>query len=75
MYIDVISYLLLSISPDLPNTCPTYNGPHSKDCLKTVWIAVGCLPEGEKFPDKLISSELKSLSSMTYRLIKLYSKY
>lgn len=52
---------------DLPVSCPTYYGPHSLDCLKTVWDLVGCLPEGTKFPGKLLSSKVSALSALNYR--------
>lgn len=65
-YITVCFFLTFA---DLPDTCPTYNGPHSIDCLKTVWSLVGCLPEGKKFPDNLFASEIASLAALTYRLI------
>lgn len=53
---------------DLPTTCPLFNGPHTIDCLNTVWIEVGCIKEGQKYPSKLLSSEISSLSKLKYRL-------
>ncbi|XP_078487541.1 uncharacterized protein LOC144745382 [Ciona intestinalis] len=40
-----------------PQNCSTYYGPHSVDCLATVWESKGCLSEGTKAPVKLDTSE------------------
>lgn len=63
-FIDVKIFLT-----DFPGTCPTYNGPHSVECLKSVWSSVGCLAEGEKYPDKLSSTEEGALTSLTFRFV------
>lgn len=52
---------------DLPDTCPTYYGPHTVECLNTVWGLAGCLPEGEKYPAKLSQFELPFLVALAYR--------
>ncbi|XP_078487553.1 uncharacterized protein LOC144745392 [Ciona intestinalis] len=36
-----------------PNTCDSHDGPHSVECLTTIWESKGCLSEGTKAPDKL----------------------
>lgn len=55
------------VCADLPDECPTYYGVHSVECLSVIWIAVQCLPEGDKFPKKLSASEVSSLSSLNYK--------
>ncbi|XP_078487546.1 uncharacterized protein LOC144745386 [Ciona intestinalis] len=41
--------------------CDTYLGPHSVECLTTIWESKGCLVEGTKAPDKLDSAEKEAL--------------
>lgn len=57
------------ILKDFPDTCPTFYGPHSVQCLNTVWLSVGCLPEGENYPQKLSSFQTKPMMSLTYMLV------
>ena len=38
--------LFLFFSPVLPDSCSTYDGPHSYDCLLAVWNKAGCTEEG-----------------------------
>ncbi|XP_078487572.1 uncharacterized protein LOC108950586 [Ciona intestinalis] len=40
-----------------PENCPTYNGPHSVDCLTTIWNLKGCRNDGTHAPVKLPTSE------------------
>ncbi|XP_078486412.1 uncharacterized protein LOC144744922 [Ciona intestinalis] len=40
-----------------PQNCDRYYGPHSVDCLATVWESKGCLSKGTKAPVKLDTSE------------------
>lgn len=51
---------------DLPVTCPKYYGEHSLDCLKTVWLNVGCLKQGHEFPDKLPLAPIQEYSALNY---------
>ncbi|XP_078486413.1 uncharacterized protein LOC144744923 [Ciona intestinalis] len=44
-----------------PEFCDTYYGPHSVECLTTIWQAKGCLSEGTKAPDKLDTAEKNAL--------------
>ncbi|XP_078486402.1 uncharacterized protein LOC144744907 [Ciona intestinalis] len=41
-----------------PDNCDTYYGPHSVECLTTIWEWKGCLGEGTKAPVKLDHIEL-----------------
>ncbi|XP_078486601.1 uncharacterized protein LOC144745010 isoform X3 [Ciona intestinalis] len=44
-----------------PENCDTYYGPHSVECLTTIWISKGCLGEGTKAPVKLETNETEAL--------------
>ncbi|XP_078487513.1 uncharacterized protein LOC144745367 isoform X3 [Ciona intestinalis] len=44
-----------------PENCDTYNGPHTVECLTTIWISKGCLSEGTKAPVKLDHAEKEAL--------------
>ncbi|XP_077971333.1 uncharacterized protein LOC120346548 [Styela clava] len=50
---------------EYPSNCAKYNGPHSTQCLETMWISAQCLPAGSKFPSKLSGSELEQLRTST----------
>ncbi|XP_078486414.1 uncharacterized protein LOC144744924 [Ciona intestinalis] len=44
-----------------PENCDTYYGPHSVECLTTIWESKGCLSEGTKAPVKLDKNEKDAL--------------
>ncbi|XP_078487555.1 uncharacterized protein LOC144745395 [Ciona intestinalis] len=44
-----------------PDNCDTYYGPHSVECLTTIWEWKGCLGEGTKAPVKLETNETEAL--------------
>uniref|UniRef100_H2XP01 Uncharacterized protein n=1 Tax=Ciona intestinalis TaxID=7719 RepID=H2XP01_CIOIN len=44
-----------------PDNCATYYGPHSVECLTTIWQSKGCLKEGTKAPVKLNTTEKNAL--------------
>ncbi|XP_078486426.1 uncharacterized protein LOC144744930 [Ciona intestinalis] len=44
-----------------PENCDTYYGPHSVECLTTIWKSKGCLVEGSKAPVKLNTAEKEAL--------------
>lgn len=52
---------------EMPDECPTFYGPHSMDCLRTIWKNVGCLPEGDEFPDKLSLGQINAMTAFNYR--------
>lgn len=52
---------------EYPSGCDTYYGPHDTSCLATLWSNVGCLAEGTKYPDKLSSAEVDSLTGIGLR--------
>ncbi|XP_078487526.1 uncharacterized protein LOC144745375 [Ciona intestinalis] len=47
-----------------PENCDTYYGPHSVECLTTIWESKGCLSEGSKAPNKLDTAEKDALDLM-----------
>uniref|UniRef100_F6PHY8 Uncharacterized protein n=1 Tax=Ciona intestinalis TaxID=7719 RepID=F6PHY8_CIOIN len=44
-----------------PENCDAYYGPHSVECLTTIWESKGCLSEGTKAPVKLDLEEKEAL--------------
>lgn len=50
-----------------PDNCVKFHGPHSKECLKTIWSSVGCLLKGTQHPSKLSISEHSSINSLNLR--------
>ena len=48
----------------LPSHCGTYYGPHSLECLETLWLESGCLIEGHATPSNLTADRLASLGAM-----------
>nr|XP_039272238.1 uncharacterized protein LOC120346537 [Styela clava] len=50
-----------------PENCTNYYGPHSVECLKTIWFFVQCLVEGSKYPEKRNEDELNHLDTLTIR--------
>lgn len=67
-YINVITFLILVY----PQNCTRYYGPHSIDCLITMWRTATCLQEGYKFPDKLTSVRLDELDAQNIRFVMLF---
>nr|XP_039270628.1 uncharacterized protein LOC120345301 [Styela clava] len=60
---------LFCFGMEYPEHCMLYYGPHSTSCLVTIWISVGCLDYGFKYPVKLNESEHEVLDSMNLREI------
>lgn len=48
-----------------PKGCENYYGPHSIECLKTMWNSSRCLSKGTEYPDKLASDDLEELDSLS----------
>ncbi|XP_078486403.1 uncharacterized protein LOC144744908 [Ciona intestinalis] len=44
-----------------PDNCDTYDGPHSVECLTTIWEWKGCLGEGTKAPVNLNAGDNDAL--------------
>ena len=55
---------IASLSSDLPDGCIHVRGPHSLDCLTSVWLSVGCLQEGYSFPENMTESSTQRLADM-----------
>ena len=53
-----------SFSVAYPDNCVTYYGPHTTECLETMWYAVNCLQEGTKHISKLTNEEIQILDHM-----------
>ncbi|XP_077971339.1 uncharacterized protein LOC120346538 [Styela clava] len=50
-----------------PSNCEKYYGPHTVECLETIWLSVSCLEEGSKYPSKLDMTELDRLNGLNIR--------
>ncbi|XP_078486408.1 uncharacterized protein LOC144744915 [Ciona intestinalis] len=48
-----------------PDNCDTYYGPHSVQCLTTIWEWKGCLNEGTKAPVKLDHADKEAVDLLT----------
>lgn len=57
----------IKIVTEYPANCTMYYGPHSTDCLVTIWLGAKCLREGYKYPHNLTSSEHENLDAMNLR--------
>nr|XP_026691290.1 uncharacterized protein LOC113474438 [Ciona intestinalis] len=53
-----------------PGNCNSFNGPHSIDCLITIWEEVGCKIKGLRYPGDLSSEDLNSLKNIDLRDVK-----
>nr|XP_026690763.1 uncharacterized protein LOC113474342 [Ciona intestinalis] len=51
---------------EFPDNCASYNGPHSVECLTTIWESKGCLAEGTKAPFKLNAAEKEALDLLNF---------
>lgn len=51
-----------------PVGCKEYYGPHSMQCLVSLWINATCLPDGYKYPEKLTVGRLNELDTWNMRL-------
>ena len=49
----------------LPPNCHSIYGPHTIECLLTLWSDVGCLEAGNKSPYNLSETELENLDALT----------
>ena len=45
---------------EFPMNCLAFWGPHTLECLLSIWRDSGCLEEGELFPLKLSEEDLES---------------
>ncbi|XP_078487489.1 uncharacterized protein LOC100175212 isoform X3 [Ciona intestinalis] len=59
-----VMFVFLIIYAVYPENCDSYHGPHSIDCLITIWEEVGCKLEGYKYPGNLTGAEAHSLRNM-----------
>lgn len=52
---------------EYPTHCTGYYGPHSLECLKTIWTMVGCDARGTGYPPKLSPTELDRITMLNLR--------
>uniref|UniRef100_UPI000EF4FFBF uncharacterized protein LOC113475320 n=1 Tax=Ciona intestinalis TaxID=7719 RepID=UPI000EF4FFBF len=53
-----------------PENCTSYHGPHSIDCLITIWEEVDCKLKGYRFPNNLTTADSDSLKTSNLTAIK-----
>ena len=56
--------LLLYFLSVYPENCYSYHGPHSIDCLITIWEEVDCKVKGYRYPSNLTTSDADALKFM-----------
>ena len=52
---------------EFPFACETFIGPHSMECLTSIWKSSGCKAAGYKYPANLDDDVLSVLSNDTLR--------
>ena len=57
-------FVILFIFAVLPRGCGNYRGPHSIQCMESLWRQAGCLPEGIYPPAKYTQADLATYSLM-----------
>ncbi|XP_078487569.1 uncharacterized protein LOC144745427 [Ciona intestinalis] len=53
-----------------PENCDSYHGPHSIDCLITIWEEVGCEHKGYRFPNNLTIPDCESMKNSNLTAIR-----
>ena len=49
---------------EFPIACVSFGGPHSLDCLISLWIGGGCVMSGWKNPNNLTGPDVSVLKHM-----------
>ena len=62
-----IEFLFVTHILEFPKGCEFYNGPHSKDCLVSVWEKIGCLQSGRGNPKNLARRLIADYTSLNLR--------
>uniref|UniRef100_UPI000EF458B6 uncharacterized protein LOC113475491 n=1 Tax=Ciona intestinalis TaxID=7719 RepID=UPI000EF458B6 len=52
-----------------PENCDSYQGPHSSDCLITIWEEVNCKVKGYRYPGNLTSAD-DTLQTLNLRAVR-----
>ena len=52
-----------------PSGCTNFEGPHSLQCLQSVWVNVGCFEEGIGYPKSLESLEINGYDRLNLKLV------
>ena len=53
------------VALDFPLACFSYHGPHTPDCLTSIWEDVGCMNSGTAYPGR--TDRFKELDSLNLR--------
>ena len=56
-----------------PEHCENYYGPHSVECLETMWYSAQCLVKGSELPRNLTTEQHAELDSKDLRFVFLSS--
>ena len=51
-----------------PQHCVSYVGPHSTQCLTSLWKSAGCVKTGLRYPGKLTEKVQEHLKKLNLRL-------
>ncbi|XP_078486409.1 uncharacterized protein LOC144744918 [Ciona intestinalis] len=68
LLVDVV--LLLYFLSVYPENCYSYHGPHSIDCLITIWEEVDCKVKGYRYPSNLTTSDADALKFMNLTAVR-----
>ncbi|XP_078487552.1 uncharacterized protein LOC144745391 [Ciona intestinalis] len=68
LLVDVV--LLLHFILVYPENCHSYHGPHSIDCLITIWEEVDCKVKGYRYPGNLTTADADALKSMNLTAVR-----
>ena len=59
-----IPWVFISAFPEL---CDTYYGPHTRGCLREIFLEVGCVEQGEFNPSNLPANAVESFTKLNLR--------
>lgn len=52
-----------------PDQCKKFLGPHTTLCLNTIWLGLGCLDSGTRYPAKLSTAEHTRIDALNLRFL------
>ena len=50
---------------EFPAGCGAYTGPHSRDCLTSIFLDAGCIRSGTRSPYALTATEIAAFNAFT----------
>ena len=61
-----LAYQQLNFS-EFPFGCVSYNAPHTKKCLESIWEINGCLKNGEGWPGNISDRQVATYNLFNIR--------